>query len=227
MINLAATTFTAKEKILMSISQRGGALLRKNRDVILIGLGFLIVVVTVFQNVELRKSVAACEVEKRVLSEQARLSSSMNQLVGARIPLHDKVRASLGNKLPSGRGGVVLVFSPTACGSNIREQLTVLKDFRRRFSADRLAFLALVGLEAEQDREWALALQERDLLSFPFVYARSEALARSFPLQSESGYTDSPLYFLIDSDFRVRAAFKPNSQKPHELYTWLTSLLEA
>ena len=114
-----------------------------------------------------------------------------------------------------------MVFNPTACGKCLREQLTIVHSFQEHLGLQSSAFLGLVGADTREDQSYALMLRSTNLMTFPFSYARSQELSKLFPLQAETGYADTPIYLLVDRDFRIKAVFKPHRSKPEALEHWL------
>jgi hypothetical protein len=198
-----------------------------NQNFILILISAALLVLMIRQNWSLRGQVAAGANREKALAQSLELSRDMMQLVGSPLPFAPRLRELAKDDASPGGNHVVVVFNPTACGKCLREQLTIVRSFQERLGPRSLDFLGLVGADTREDQSYVLMLRSAKLMGFPFSYARSQELSKLFPLQAETGYSDTPIYLLVDRDFRIKSVFKPHRSKPETLERWLERRLAA
>jgi len=193
----------------------------EHQSLIILFIGFVSLALTIRQNRLLQGQVTSCALRQKTLAGDLELSRKMMQLVGEPMPLTPQLKALVHD--PSAAGGdlVVVVFNPTTCGRSLRDQLSIVRSFQEHRAQDSQAFLGLIGADTREDQSYALMLRSNKLMTFPFSYARSRDLSSLFPLESDTDYIDTPIYLLVDRDFRIRSVFKPDSSKPETLERWL------
>jgi hypothetical protein len=202
------------------------AFLIKNQGWLLMLLCFASLLLLIRQNWLLRGQVAVCIEREKSVADKLQLSQGLMQLVGAPLPLSSRLRDAAGGENPHS-DRIVVVFNPTTCGKGLREHLVAIRSFQERLGPRREVFMGLVGADTREDQSYTLALRNSKLMTFPFSYVRSRELSRFFPLESETGFIETPIYLLVDRDFRIKSVFMPDSVKPGGLELWLKTRIAA
>ena len=209
-----------------TVKDRLKSFLIKNQGWLLILISFVSLLFLIRQNWLLRGQLAVCVERERSVADKLQLSQDLMQLVGAPLPLAERLRDAAESESPRS-DRIVVVFNPTTCGKGMREHLVAIRSFQERLGPRREVFMGLVGADTREDQSYALALRNSKLMTFPFSYVRSRELSRFFPLESETGFIETPIYLLVDRDFRIKSVFMPDSVKPEGLELWLKTRIAA
>ncbi len=175
------------------------------------------------QNLQLKQKQAEMPVSVTKKLEFYNFNFQLNKFLGKRLPVD---LASIGPASASQPGGhLVMVFNPEVCGKCVRDGLQTLQEFSEVTTGSGIDLVALIGVETIEDKSYTLQLQETGELFFPFEYREADELEANFPMATESGYTDAPLYFLLNNDLVVQAAFKSEQRNPKTFHDWLALVL--
>ncbi|HEX6902995.1 MAG TPA: hypothetical protein VF789_24980 [Thermoanaerobaculia bacterium] len=195
-------------------------LLINHQSLILILVCFASLALLIRQNRLVHGQLAACVVREKAVADKLQLSRDLMQLVGAPVPFASRLREAEGAAAPAG-DRIVVVFNPTTCGQGLRGHLSTIRVLQERLGSEHVAFLGLVGADTREDQTYTLNLRNSKLMTFPFSYVRSRELARFFPLEAETGFSETPIYLWVDRDFRIKSVFRPDSIEPEGLERWL------
>ena len=201
-------------------------LLINNQSLILLLVCFASLALLIRQNWLLRGQLAICVERERSVADKLRLSQDLMQLVGAPIPFASELRDAEGKATPGG-DRIVVAFNPTTCGKGLRGHLSTIRVLQQRLGSERVVFLGLVGADTREDQTYTLNLRKSNLMTFPFSYVRSRDLSRFFPMESETGFNETPIYLLVDRTFRIKSVFRPDSSEPEGLERWLKTRVAA
>lgn len=191
-------------------------------------IGVLLVVVLSWQNITLRGDVAREGRALAALEETLVWNLRISGLEGVTLPAPwlESLRPDLATlEKGSTARTLLVVYTPTVCVTCLREGLRTIGEYHEELVRFGIMPHGLVG-ERIGAREFALFLREDGLLSFPVTFVPAEKVQGSVSWGREPGFTETPLYLLVDGEFKILTAFKADRQKASLLQKWLTAILE-
>lgn len=194
--------------------------------VALVGLvGLALVLFLSWRNLGLRGDLARELSSFQTLEETIAWNLQLSALEGTRLP--DSLTTSLRPEIasegdrPAGQT-LLIVYTPTVCVSCLRAGLLSLQANRSDLESEGIFAHALIG-ERRRTRESALLLREDGLLTFPMTFVPADTVLDSLPFGRQAGFTDTPLYLLLDRDLNVRSVFKADQRRSALLDQWLAA----
>ncbi|MEM8961010.1 MAG: hypothetical protein AAGD38_05990 [Acidobacteriota bacterium] len=192
------------------------------REALLIVVALACIGVLVWQNLDLRRTVAVEERNSRFFESSYYFNVDLAQFAGRIFPA-DVLSPNW--QPPENDRTLIAVMAPTMCNRCLMEGHHALTDRQTELASANVDVRIILIRDVRDDEVSALALREAGLLVHPFTFVDSETAMAHLPLTVDGVFTDAPLYFLTDRDNLVMTAFKPDQMRPETLTRWLEAIL--
>lgn len=207
-----------------SEAENGGVVKHSSVPLLLVGtVALALLLFMSWQASSLRRQVAEREAERNTVRATFDWNIRMSSLEGA--PLAPSLARVLeGTVDPAARSGVLVVsYMPTVCTTCLRAGLRSLTEVE---GALRERGIVLRGLVAERSgsHQYVVLLRHEGLLDFPVAFVSAASL-ESMPGGEREGFSDTPLYLLLDESLQVKSVFKADQWNDDLLEQWLDAVL--
>ena len=188
----------------------------------------LLVLLLAVQHIKLRGELGGCAFYRTSLEQTVRFNIGLAGLVGR--PIYEVLGDDLSSRAEEAKaanGQIVVVYNTMVCQKCLKDGLGTLREYRGRLEERGLGVLAAIGSSGEATQQYTLGLRQAGLLPFPFRYLENRQLEEGLPMQIDERYIETPLFFHVGADGRIRMAFKPDRWRMQDVDAWLDGVLAA